>query len=188
MYTCEIFLHHFLLLSSTSTTEPHSSAQFGSYSQSFVLLKSQHISLYLHFYSVVLYASFCLSHTHTTHYVLDYLLLLYFLFNANNISIQINTRILGFLSFAFCFVALWRFYLVGFENVCVYAVCVNAYGCVPVRKIHKNAGGWFISFSFPFVFISYVWHLHVVQYLLRSSLFHFFPLLFYLERMHLIRT
>lgn len=66
MYTCEIFLHHFLLLFSTSTTEPHSSAQLSSYSQSFVLLKSQHISLYLHFYSVVLYASFCLSHTHNT--------------------------------------------------------------------------------------------------------------------------
>lgn len=150
------------------------SSQFSTYSQSFalLLLKSQHISLNLYFYfDVRCYTSFCLSHN-TTHWILFCCII--FLFNANNISIQINTRILGFLSvlllLQLCGVSIWLALNVH--------VCVD--GCVPVRKIHKNAGG---SSLFHFLLFSYLMsgiHMlcNICYFFSHShSLFHF-PLLF----------
>lgn len=149
-----------------------SPAQLSSYSPSFVLLKSQHISLYLHFYSVVLSASFCLSHTGLFSVVFS------FLFNANNISIQINTRILGFLSFVFvcCCVT----FLSGWLCICMHA-CVYMGVCpcgrhIKMREVHL----FFISFCFHILCLAFT--CCAISAMLLSFFFFstFFPLLFYL--------
>lgn len=93
MYTCEVF--HILF----SMSEQHTS-------QSFVyLLKSQRISSHFVFFFRSLVFVF-----RTT--------LEYFLFIANNISIQINTRI--------SFVAPWRFFHDGSECMLTYIECARA--------------------------------------------------------------
>lgn len=132
---------------STRTAEP----QFGSYRQSFVLIKSQHISSCLHFSTVVLYASFCLA--------LDSFLFAFSFqckqhFNSNQHS---DTRI-SVVLFS-CFVAVWRFYLVGFALLyaCVY-VCVRMFmGVCPcgryikMREVHL----FFISFCFHILCLAF---------------------------------